>query len=64
LNEIYVAETDEQAKFLRDQNCDDMQGYYFSKPVPEFEFTLLLEDQQERSRPKSLTSRKQNLSAA
>jgi diguanylate cyclase (GGDEF)-like protein/PAS domain S-box-containing protein len=32
-------ETDEQLTFLRDNNCDEMQGYYFSRPVsaPEFE---------------------------
>jgi diguanylate cyclase (GGDEF)-like protein len=27
-------ETDEQLAFLRDNNCDEMQGYHFSKPVP------------------------------
>ena len=27
-------ETDEQLAFLRDNNCDEMQGYLFSKPVP------------------------------
>jgi len=26
-------ETDEQIKFLRDNNCDEMQGYHFSRPV-------------------------------
>ena len=26
-------ETDEQIQFLRDNNCDEMQGYHFSKPV-------------------------------
>jgi EAL domain-containing protein (putative c-di-GMP-specific phosphodiesterase class I) len=26
-------ETDEQVAFLRDNNCDEMQGYHFSKPV-------------------------------
>jgi diguanylate cyclase (GGDEF)-like protein/PAS domain S-box-containing protein len=27
-------ETEAQAAFLRDLNCDEMQGYLFSKPVP------------------------------
>ena len=26
-------ETDEQIAFLRDNNCDEMQGYHFSKPL-------------------------------
>lgn len=26
-------ETDEQIKFLREQNCDEIQGYHFSRPV-------------------------------
>ena len=27
-------ETDEQLAFLRDNDCDEMQGYLFSEPVP------------------------------
>ena len=27
-------ETDAQAMFLRNLNCDEMQGYLFSKPIP------------------------------
>ena len=27
-------ETDEQMAFLRDNNCDEMQGYHFSRPLP------------------------------
>jgi len=26
-------ETDDQVAFLRDNNCDEMQGYHFSKPI-------------------------------
>ena len=26
-------ETADQVKFLRDNNCDEMQGYYFSRPI-------------------------------
>ena len=35
-------ETEEQVAFLRDHNCDEMQGYYFSKPLPANEFASLL----------------------
>jgi diguanylate cyclase (GGDEF)-like protein/PAS domain S-box-containing protein len=35
-------ETEDQAKFLRLLRCDEMQGYLFSKPVPEAELVKLL----------------------
>jgi diguanylate cyclase (GGDEF)-like protein/PAS domain S-box-containing protein len=35
-------ETREELTFLRDQNCDESQGYYFSRPVPLDEFIALL----------------------
>jgi EAL domain-containing protein (putative c-di-GMP-specific phosphodiesterase class I) len=38
-------ETEEQAKFLRLLRCDEMQGYLFSKPLPEAELVKLLSDQ-------------------
>jgi len=28
----------------RDHGCDEIQGYYFSKPLPENEFVRLLQD--------------------
>ena len=31
-------ETDEQVAFLRENNCDEMQGYRFSRPIPPQEF--------------------------
>ena len=37
-------ETIEQADFLRDQGCSEMQGYYFYKPMPAEEFEKLRED--------------------
>ena len=37
-------ETREQLEFLRAHGCDEIQGYYFSKPVPEDEFIRLLEE--------------------
>jgi diguanylate cyclase (GGDEF)-like protein len=36
-------ETEEQVAFLRSHHCDEMQGYYFSKPLPATEFASLLQ---------------------
>ena len=36
------AETQEQVDFLTDCGCDYIQGYYYSKPLPEHEFAELL----------------------
>lgn len=35
-------ETKEQEKFLKDQICDEMQGFYFSKPISPDGFADLL----------------------
>ena len=35
-------ETEEQLGFLDQQGCDEMQGYFFSKPLPAEEFASLL----------------------
>lgn len=35
-------ETKEHCRMLREQGCDEMQGYYFSKPVPAKEFEAML----------------------
>ena len=35
-------ETAEQLAYLRHQGCDEMQGYYFSRPLPVEEFEQLL----------------------
>jgi EAL domain-containing protein (putative c-di-GMP-specific phosphodiesterase class I) len=35
-------ETAEHCAFLRQHGCDEMQGYYFSKPVPAEDFARLL----------------------
>lgn len=35
-------ETDAQVGFLQDHQCNEMQGYYFSKPIPADEFAQLL----------------------
>jgi EAL domain-containing protein (putative c-di-GMP-specific phosphodiesterase class I) len=36
-------ETEEQARFLMDLGCDELQGYLFSRPLPPDEFKALLE---------------------
>ncbi len=46
LNMITTAEgveTLEQAAFLRQQGCDQVQGFYFSKPVPAAELPLFID---------------------
>ena len=35
-------ETAEQLAFLKQEGCDEMQGYYFSRPIPADKFTNLL----------------------
>jgi EAL domain-containing protein (putative c-di-GMP-specific phosphodiesterase class I) len=35
-------ETGEQAAFLRQQGCSEMQGFYFSKPMPAEQCTEFL----------------------
>lgn len=38
-------ETEQQLKFLRDYDCDYIQGYYFYKPMPESEFEKVLDQE-------------------
>jgi len=38
-------ETIEQMNYLKDQSCDEMQGYYFSRPVVPEQFADLLREQ-------------------
>jgi hypothetical protein len=35
-------ETKEQAEFLRTHACDELQGFYFNRPLPADQFTQLL----------------------
>jgi EAL domain-containing protein (putative c-di-GMP-specific phosphodiesterase class I) len=35
-------ETAEQLDFLRQRGCDEIQGYYFARPLPPIEITELL----------------------
>jgi len=37
-------ETEDQIDFLRRNNCDEMQGYYYSKPLPVATCTALLKE--------------------
>lgn len=37
-------ETREQAEFLRDNDCDEIQGYYFSRPVSAEEIEKLIDE--------------------
>ena len=39
-------ETVKQLEFLRKNNCDIIQGYYFSKPLPSDEFEAKLDANQ------------------
>jgi EAL domain-containing protein (putative c-di-GMP-specific phosphodiesterase class I) len=36
-------ETQQQLRFLMDNGCEEMQGYYFSHPLPADEFEKLLQ---------------------
>jgi EAL domain-containing protein (putative c-di-GMP-specific phosphodiesterase class I) len=36
-------ETEEQQTFLRAHACDEMQGYYFSRPIEADKFAELLQ---------------------
>ena len=42
-------ETEEQETFLREHACDEMQGYYFSKPVSAEDFGALLRTHRPRT---------------
>ncbi|OQP85820.1 hypothetical protein BTR14_13645 [Rhizobium rhizosphaerae] len=44
-------ETPEQVAWVRDAHCQEMQGFYFARPMPAAEFAALLS--QERTRTKS-----------
>ncbi len=41
-------ETAEQLAFLKAQDCDYAQGFYFSRPVPAEEFTIFLQKERDR----------------
>jgi EAL domain-containing protein (putative c-di-GMP-specific phosphodiesterase class I) len=37
-------ETNDQVAFLRENNCDEMQGYYLSEPIPALEIDAYLQN--------------------
>jgi EAL domain-containing protein (putative c-di-GMP-specific phosphodiesterase class I) len=37
-------ETAEQLNYLTEQGCDEVQGYFFSKPLPPEQFELFVKD--------------------
>ena len=41
-------ETEDQLNFLREKRCDEIQGYYLSRPLPAAELAALL---QQRAKP-------------
>ena len=44
-------ERDAQLAYLRRHGCDEMQGYYFSRPLPQDEFELMLAEGKALSAP-------------
>jgi len=36
-------ETLEQLAFLQELSCDEVQGFYFSRPLPALDFAVLLD---------------------
>jgi EAL domain-containing protein (putative c-di-GMP-specific phosphodiesterase class I) len=43
-------ETADQEEFLRSKGCDEVQGYYISRPIPHSQFAALLRSQTEEQR--------------
>jgi len=37
-------ESEAQLKFLRERGCDEMQGFYFSQPLPGYDFEVFLRE--------------------
>ena len=50
-------ETQAQLDFLASVGCDEMQGYYFSRPVPEVDCTRMLADGRRMALPQDLGER-------
>ncbi len=44
IDEIVGAETKEQRDFLIENGCENIQGYYYSKPIPANEFEVVLKE--------------------
>ncbi len=39
-------ETEEQLNFLREQKCDEVQGYYFARPLNTAQFEAFMRDRE------------------
>jgi diguanylate cyclase (GGDEF)-like protein/PAS domain S-box-containing protein len=50
-------ETDEQVAFLRDNNCDEMQGYHFSRPTSCDKIEILLQAQEPKASARTMEGR-------
>ena len=50
-------ETDAHVTLLREQGCDEMQGYLFSRPVPAARLAELLAAKRNGSKPRSRVRR-------
>jgi EAL domain-containing protein (putative c-di-GMP-specific phosphodiesterase class I) len=46
-------EGDEQLAFLRDQNCDEIQGFIFSQPVGPEAFAAMIRDKGPQEAPRA-----------
>ena len=49
LNKVVLAEgveTEEQMQYLRRNECDEMQGYFFSKPLPAEDISRMLQERE------------------
>ncbi len=54
-------ETEAQLHFLRNRHCDQMQGYYFSRPVPANDFVKMLNERKHLDLASSVVAGQQNL---
>ena len=52
-------ENDAQLAYLRRHGCDEMQGYYFSRPVPQEEFEQMLMKGKQLQAPREMGSEEQ-----
>ncbi len=43
-------EHDQQIKFLYENNCDEVQGYYYSPPIPAYQYEKLINSINERAK--------------
>lgn len=56
-------ETREQLEMLKESSCDYIQGYYFSKPMPADDLTMMLSREKRRLGPLRAVTRLYSKSA-